>query len=174
MRLIRRCSHSDFETIYSIIYDAAQAYRHVIPADCWKAPYMHRDGLRREIDAAVDFWGYEEDDELLGVMAIQNVKDVSLIRHAYVRTAKQRHGIGAQLLIHLRVQTTRPLLVGTWADAHWAIQFYRRHGFRQVNNETKDNLLRRYWTIPERQIETSVVLADTKWFETPPNTSLLQ
>jgi N-acetylglutamate synthase-like GNAT family acetyltransferase len=166
MTLIRRCVNSDFEAIYSIINDAAQAYRGVIPADCWKEPYMSRDELRREIDAAVDFYGYEEDDELLGVMAIQNVKGVSLIRHGYVRTAKQRQGIGAQLLTHLRLQTTRPLLVGTWADAVWAIQFYSRHGFRQVNGETKDNLLRMYWTIPARQIETSVVLADMKWFQT--------
>jgi N-acetylglutamate synthase-like GNAT family acetyltransferase len=125
---------------------------------------MERDELRREIDASVVFWGYEEDDELLGVMGIQDVKDVSLIRHAYVRTAKQKQGIGARLLSHLRVQTTRPILVGTWADAIWAIQFYEGHDFRQVSKETKDHLLRRYWSIPERQIETSVVLADEKWF----------
>jgi len=163
--MIRKCDSSDFETIYAIINDAAQAYKGIIPADRWKEPYMSREELRREMDEGVVFWGYEEDHELVGVMGIQHVHDVMLIRHAYVRTAKRNHGIGARLLSVLREQTTHPILVGTWADAAWAIRFYEKHGFRLVSPEEKDQLLRRYWSIPERQIETSVVLADPKWFD---------
>lgn len=163
--MIRRCDNSELEVIYSIINDAAQAYKGVIPADRWKEPYMSRDELRREMDEGVVFWGYEEDDELVGVMGIQHVQEVTLIRHAYVRAAKRNHGIGAKLLSILREQTTRPILVGTWADAAWAIRFYEKHGFRPVSPEEKDRLLRRYWSIPERQIETSVVLANRKWFD---------
>jgi len=163
--MIRRCDNSELEVIYSIINDAAQAYKGIIPANRWKEPYMSRDELRREMDEGVVFWGYEEDDELVGVMGIQHVQEVTLIRHAYVRAAKRNHGIGAKLLSILREQTTRPILVGTWADAAWAIRFYEKHGFRPVSPEEKDRLLRRYWSIPERQIETSVVLADQKWFD---------
>jgi len=133
---------------------------------------MDQEELRRELAASVVFWGYEEDDQLLGVMGIQDVSDVSLIRHAYVRTSHQEQGIGAMLLACLREQTTRPLLVGTWADAVWAIRFYARHGFRQVNKRTKDHLLRRYWSIPDRQVETSVVLADEKWFKIHANETI--
>ena len=163
--VIRRCNNSEFDTIYEIINDAAQAYKGVIPADCWKEPYMSEDELRHEIDEGVAFWGYEEDRELVGVVGIQHVQDVALIRHAYVRTAKRNRGIGGRLLSNLRKQTTRPILVGTWADAVWAIRFYEKRGFRLVSREEKDRLLREYWSIPERQIETSVVLADQKWFD---------
>jgi len=163
--VIRRCVEGDFEAIYLIVNDAAQAYKDVIPKDMWKDPYMSRDELLREINEGVVFWGYEEDGGLLGVMGIQDVEDVSLVRHAYVRTARQGEGIGTSLLSHLRIQTTHPLLVGTWANAIWAIRFYQKHGFQLVTPRTKDRLLRRYWSIPERQIETSVVLADRKWLD---------
>lgn len=157
--MIRLCVDSDFETIYEIINDAAQAYQGVIPADCWKEPYMPREELRHEIDDGVQFWGYEE-GELVGVMGMQHVQDVTLIRHAYVRTARRNQGIGSQLLIYLRKRTTRPILVGTWADAVWAIRFYEKHGFRLVTGEEKNRLLGKYWSIPKRQVETSVVLAE--------------
>jgi N-acetylglutamate synthase-like GNAT family acetyltransferase len=160
---IRRCDGTDFEVIYSIINDAAQAYKGVIPGDCWKEPYMPKDELRHEIDDGVIFWGYEEDGEPAGVMGLQQIQDVTLIRHSYVRTVKQNKGIGRELLFHLLKQTTRPILVGTWADAVWAVRFYEKNGFQLVSKEEKDQLLKRYWTISERQIETSVVLADEKW-----------
>jgi len=163
--VIRQCDNSEFETVYEIINDAAQAYKGVIPADCWKEPYMSKDELRREVDEGVVFWGYEEDGDLVGVMGVQRVQDVTLIRHAYVRMAKRNQGIGGRLLSHLREQTTGPILVGTWADAVWAIRFYEKHGFRSVSLEEKDRLLSEYWSIPERQIETSVVLANRKWFD---------
>lgn len=163
--MIRLCDDSDFETIYSIINDAAGAYQGVIPPDRWQEPYMPKEELRHEMDAGVVFWGYEEDGELLGVMGIQHVRDVTLIRHAYVRTARQSQGIGGKLLAALRPQTTRPILIGTWADAVWAIRFYEKHGFRLVSSQEKERLLRKYWSIPERQIETSVVLAGPKWFD---------
>lgn len=163
--MIRQCHDSDFATIHAIINDSAEAYKGVIPADCWKEPYMSEDELRTEMDEDVRFWGYEEDGELIGVMGIQHVQDVTLIRHAYVRTVKRRQGIGEKLLSFLREQTTRPILLGTWADAGWAIRFYEKHGFRLVSPQEKDRLLRKYWTVPDRQIETSVVLADEKWRE---------
>lgn len=165
--MIRQCDSSEFEIIYEIINDAAQAYKGVIPGDRWKEPYMSKDELQHEIDEGVIFWGYEEDGELVGVMGIQHVQDVTLIRHAYVRTTKQNQGIGGILLSHLRKQTTRPILIGTWADAVWAIRFYEKRGFRLVSSEEKTRLLRKYWSVPERQIETSVVLADQKYFDTP-------
>jgi N-acetylglutamate synthase-like GNAT family acetyltransferase len=170
--MIRQCNNSDFETIYSIINEAAEAYRGVIPEDRWKAPYMDREELQHEIDAGVVFWGYEEDGTLIGVMGIQDVMDVTLVRHAYVRTARQNQGIGGTLLSELRNKTTRPLLMGTWSDAVWAVRFYERHGFRLVTPKEKTRLLRKYWSIPERQVETSAVLADQKWFDlgqTDPN-----
>ena len=160
--MIRRCDEDDFEAIHSIVNEAARAYEGVIPADYWQEPYMPREELRDEIDAGVVFWGYDEGGELTAVMGIQPVDDVTLIRHAYVRPAAQRRGIGSALLEALRAQTARPVLVGTWADATWAIRFYERHGFRLVSAEEKDRLLRRYWTVGERQIETSVVLADER------------
>jgi GNAT superfamily N-acetyltransferase len=163
--MIRRCDERDFELIWSIINEAAQAYKGVIPADRWTEPYMSRDELRHEIDEGVEFWGYEEDGSLTGVMGIQVVLDVTLIRHAYVRTARQRRGIGASLLTHLLALATTPVLIGTWADAFWAIRFYERYGFQVVDPKEKDRLLKKYWNVPERQIETSVVLADGKWRE---------
>jgi len=164
--MIRLCDESEFDTMVEIVNDAAQAYRGVIPGDRWKEPYMPREELRHEIDAGVVFWGYEEEGELIGVMGIQPVQDVTLIRHAYVRTAQQNRGIGGKLLAHLRTQTGRPALIGTWADAVWAVRFYEKHGFRMVSPEEKNRLLIKYWSIPERQVETSVVLADKKWFDT--------
>ena len=163
--MIRYCDNSDFEIIYSIINEAAEAYNGVIPEDRWKDPYMSRDELKHEIDDGVLFWGYEEDDELIGVMGIQNVQDVTLIRHSYVRTARQNQGVGEKLLSELRRQTDRPILIGTWADAVWAIRFYEKNGFRLISPEEKDRLLKKYWSIPGRQVETSVVLADQKWFD---------
>lgn len=162
--MIRQCHGSDFETIFSIINDAAKAYKGVIPPDRWKEPYMSRDELRHEMDDGVLFRGFEHRGELVGVMGIQHIKDVTLIRHAYVRSRRQKHGIGSELLVVLTGQTSRPLLIGTWAAAEWAIRFYEKHGFRMVSEGEKDLLLKKYWSIPERQVETSVVLADQKWF----------
>ena len=163
--MIRQCDNSEVELIYSIINDAAEAYKGVIPGDRWEEPYMSKDELQHEIDQGVVFWGYEQDGQLVGVMGIQHLQDVTLIRHAYVRAAKRNQGMGGKLLSSLRQQATRPLLVGTWADALWAIRFYEDHGFRLVSWEEKERLLRKYWSIPERQVETSVVLADQKWFD---------
>ena len=160
--MIRQCSSNDFETLYEIINDAAQAYKGVIPADRWREPYMPKAELEHEIDGGVAFWGYEEDGKLIGVMGIQHIQNVTLIRHAYVRTNKQVQGIGSKLLSHLRKQTTHPLLIGTWADAVWAIRFYEKHGFRLTSQGEKERLLKKYWSIPERQVETSVVLAERK------------
>jgi GNAT superfamily N-acetyltransferase len=157
--MIRRCDDDDFEAIHAIINDGAQAYRTIIPADRWTDPYMSIDHLRHEIDAGVGFWGYDEAGTLVGVMGLQDVQDVTLIRHAYVRTRNQGTGIGARLLAHLRERTTRPVLIGTWADAVWAIRFYEKHGFRLVGMDEKNRLLKKYWTVPDRQIEASVVLA---------------
>jgi GNAT superfamily N-acetyltransferase len=163
--MMRRCDDGDFELIWAIINDSAKAYKGTIPADRWTEPYMSRQELRRQIDEGVVFWGYEESGTLEAVMGIQQVHDVTLIRHAYVRTSSQKRGIGAKLLSHLRGLTTAPVLIGTWADAVWAIQFYEKFGFQSVGPQEKDRLLRKYWTIPERQIETSVVLADRTWWE---------
>jgi GNAT superfamily N-acetyltransferase len=164
--MIRRCDGRDFELIWTIVNDAAQAYKGVIPADRWDEPYMLADKLRHEIADGVVFWGCEEAGTLEGVMGLQRVQDVTLIRHAYVRTGIQKRGIGGCLLTHLQGLATNRLLVGTWADAAWAIRFYEKHGFQLVGAAEKDRLLRKYWAIPERQIETSVVLADAKWRDT--------
>lgn len=162
--MIRQCKHIEFEDLYAIINDAAQAYRGVIPADRWKEPYMSREHLRHEIDDGVVFWGYVGNGDLTGVMGIQDVQDVTLIRHAYVRTAFRGKGIGGVLLSGLKQMTARPALVGTWKAADWAVRFYEKHGFRLVTEQQKEQLLRTYWKIPERQVETSVVLADPVWF----------
>jgi GNAT superfamily N-acetyltransferase len=161
--MIRRCNEIDFETIWQIINDGAQAYKGVIPPDRWNEPYMSREELRHEMRDGVEFWGFLEDGELTGVMGIQPVKDVTLIRHAYVRTRRQIAGIGAQLLAHLRSLTNGPVLIGTWVDASWAIRFYEKHGFQLVGTDEKNRLLKIYWTIPDRQADTSVVLADRLW-----------
>jgi len=173
---IRPCSDADFSSMLAVINAAATAYDGVIPADRYGIPYMPADGLRDEIAAGVRFWGWDEDGELCGLMGSQDVDDVTLIRHAYVLPERQGRGVGSCLLEHLlrlrRVDGTpdaatapcnegpprRPLLVGTWADALWAVRFYERHGFRLVTPGENDRLLRRYWHIPERQVETSVVL----------------
>jgi GNAT superfamily N-acetyltransferase len=155
---IRPCSERDFASLRHVINAAATAYAGVIPADRYHVPYMSADELRDEIAAGVRFWGWFEEGDLAGAMGIQDVGDVTLIRHAYVTPARQGAGIGSRLLAHLLSLPHRPLLVGTWADAGWAIRFYERHGFRLVTPQEKDRLLRRYWTIPERQVETSVVL----------------
>ena len=163
--MTRPCDTRDFELIYDIINDGAQAYKDIIPRDRWKEPYMSRSELQHEMDEGVAFWGYEENGRMAGVMGIQPVHDVTLIRHAYVRTASQGRGIGTHLLSHLRTLTSGPVLIGTWAAAVWAIRFYEKHGFQLVSLHAKDHLLRRYWNIPQRQAETSVVLADAKWLE---------
>jgi GNAT superfamily N-acetyltransferase len=159
MSAIRPCRDDERGAILEIVNSAADAYRGVIPADRWHEPYMPADELAGEIAAGVAFWGYEAGGALQGVMGIQPVRDVDLIRHAYVSPAVQRGGIGGALLEDLAGRSTRPILVGTWAAADWAVRFYRRHGFELVSPERKAALLREYWTIPERQIETSVVLS---------------
>ncbi len=156
--MIRRCSDHERGAILAIVNAAAEAYRGVIPADRWHEPYMPASELDGEIAAGVEFWGYEDDGALLGIMGIQPVRDVDLIRHAYVTPASQGRGVGSALLEHFARSSERPMLVGTWVAAEWAIRFYRRHGFEPVTREQTAELLRAYWTIPERQIETSVVL----------------
>jgi N-acetylglutamate synthase-like GNAT family acetyltransferase len=163
--MIRRCDNHHFELIWAIINDGARAYKGVIPADCWTEPYLSNKKLQDEIDEGVVFWGYEETGTLVGVMGLQQVRDVTLIRHAYVRTSSQKRGIGTHLLSHLRELAKGPVLIGTWADAAWAIRFYEKHGFQIVSAQEKERLLRQYWTVPERQIATSVVLADPMWRE---------
>ena len=155
--MIRRCTSNDIPTIDSIINEAAEKYRGVIPADCWHEPYMSRADLEREIAAGVAFSGWDEHGELVGVMGVQRVKDATLIRHAYVRTAQQGQGIGGKLLKACS-EVNGTLLIGTWADASWAIRFYQSHGFRLAPQDEKNRLLTTYWTISPRQRDTSVVL----------------
>jgi N-acetylglutamate synthase-like GNAT family acetyltransferase len=164
--MIRQCRSDEFGVIGEIINDAAQAYQGVIPEDRWHEPYMSQAELEEQVKQGVIFWGMEQDGKLMGVMGIQPVQDVTLIRHAYVFTACRNRGIGSGLLRHLRTLTARPILIGTWAAAVWAVAFYEKHGFRKVSLAEKDRLLKKYWSIPDRQIETSVVLADDKWFGT--------
>jgi len=156
---IRPCTAADLPQMFSIINDAAQAYKGVIPADRWHEPYMPMDELKAQLADGITFSGYEEDGALLGVMGIQDKGDVKLIRHAYVKTTARRKGIGEKLLKHLQATTSKPVLIGTWRDAAWAIRFYEKNGFRCTSREETARLLRKYWSIPERQIETSVVLA---------------
>ena len=156
--MIRACAAADVPVIDSIINEAAEKYRGVIPADCWHEPYMSRAELEREIAAGVNFSGWEDGGELLGVMGVQRVKDATLIRHAYVRTVQQGKGIGGKLLQALSAQVDGKLLIGTWADASWAIRFYQGHGFRLVTDQEKNHLLNTYWSISPRQRDTSVVL----------------
>ena len=160
MSAIRSCANDEVTTILSIVNSAAEAYRRVIPPDRWHEPYMSQAELRGEISAGVAFVGYEINGELVGVMGTQSVRDVDLIRHAYVRPDHQRHGVGAALIEHLQRQKSRQRLVGTWAAASWAIAFYQRHGFVLCSQERATELLHTYWTVPDRQIETSVVLAN--------------
>jgi len=156
--MIRPCTASDIPDIFGIVNDAARAYQGVIPADRWHEPYMPLTDLEQEINHGVKFWGYEENHRLVGVMGMQPVRDVTLIRHAYVKTAMRHHGIGGQLLNHLLRQIEGRILVGTWRAADWAVRFYEKHGFQLVGEAEKNRLLGTYWQIPERQIETSVVL----------------
>jgi N-acetylglutamate synthase-like GNAT family acetyltransferase len=162
--LIRPLRNDEVEPALAIINEAARAYQGVIPADCWCEPYMPEEELRVEIAAGIDFWAYEADGAILGVMGRQPLTEVTLIRHAYVDPAVQQQGIGAQLLGHVLQGVNAPVLVGTWAAAWWAIRFYEKHGFKLVTPLVKDRLLRRYWTISDRQVETSVVLGDERWF----------
>jgi len=154
--MMRICQPSDTQRIYFIINEAAKAYEGVIPADCYHQPYMPRDELQREMKR-ISFFGWEVNGELVGLMGVEPVKDVTLIRHAYVLPQCQRRGIASQLINHLKgLATTSRLLVGTWTDAQWAIDLYEKHGFKLLPD--KDELLKTYWDIPQRQIETSVVL----------------
>jgi len=162
--MIRKCEAADFQEIFEIVNDAAEAYRGIIPADRWNDPYMPEDKLRHEIDDGVVFWGLEAGGRLVGVMGLQDVGDVYLVRHAYVRTSERRGGIGGALVKALYEKTSKPTLIGTWAAADWAVRFYEKYGFKMVDTETKNRLLKTYWTIPERQVETSVVLADERWW----------
>ena len=163
--MIRICSDSDLQTIFDIINDAAVAYKDVIPADRWHEPYMPLAELRQEIADGVVFWALENEGELLGGMGIQDKGDVALIRHAYVRTRLHKQGIGDQLLRHLEGLTTKPILVGTWKAASWAVSFYQKNDYVMVSEKEKNRLLQKYWSIPERQIETSVVLANKAWVD---------
>jgi N-acetylglutamate synthase-like GNAT family acetyltransferase len=160
---IRPCGTADLPAIFSIVNDAAQAYRGIIPADRWHEPYMPLEELKQQIREGVEFWGCEAAGEIVGVMGIQDRGDVCLIRHAYVQTAHRRKGIGDQLLQHLEAMAAKPILIGTWSAAAWAIRFYEKNGYRLLARAEVDRLLRRYWTISERQIETSVVLANARW-----------
>jgi N-acetylglutamate synthase-like GNAT family acetyltransferase len=164
---IRPSDKADVAQILAIINDAAVAYRGVIPADRWHEPYMSADDLNSEIASGVDFWVAEQDGHLLGVMGIQDKGDVALVRHAYVASTAQRSGVGTKLLRHVESLVDKPILIGTWAAASWAIEFYRRNGFSVVTIDEKDRLLRTYWSIPVRQIETSVVLANSRWTANP-------
>ncbi len=166
--MIRHCTDNEFDRILAIINEAAQVYKGIIPDDRWNDPYMPAEELADEITAGVNFSGYEIPRVgLVGVMGVQFVEDVALIRHAYVVPEHQRSGIGSSLLIWQCARLNRPVLVGTWADAKWAITFYQQHGFKPVPISEKSTLLRRYWTISDRQIETSVVLADANWYLLP-------
>jgi GNAT superfamily N-acetyltransferase len=162
---IRRCRNDERDFMLMIVNTAAEAYRGVIPADCWHEPYMQAIEFDQEVTAGIEFWGYEASGELLGVMGVQPVREVDLIRHAYVLPASQGHGVGAALIRHLRNRSARRMLVGTWSAASWAIRFYQRHAFQLLPPERAAALLRSYWTIADRQIETSVVLANPPFEE---------
>ncbi len=157
--MIRPLQPQEIDVALAIINQAAQAYKGVIPADCWQEPYMPEEELHAEIAAGVEFASCMGAGDLLGVMGQQDKGEVTLIRHAYVHPQAQRQGVGARLLNHLMEEISGPVLVGTWAAAWWAIRFYEKHGFKLVDPETKDRLLRTYWTISDRQVETSVVLS---------------
>ena len=163
--LIRDSVEADLVPMLAIVNEAAQAYRGAIPVDRWREPYMPADELVEEIAAGVRFWVAEQEGRVLGVMGLQDKGDVALVRHAYVTPTIQRKGVGTRLLRHVEGLADKPILIGTWADASWAIEFYRRNGFTVVPNADKDALLLKYWSIPARQVETSVVLADGRWME---------
>ena len=161
--MIRKCTEDDLPALYAIINDAAQAYKGAIPEDRWHEPYMPMQELRQEIRDGIQFWGYESEGKLIGVMGIQDKGDVNLIRHAYVKTSRRGRGIGSRLLRHLEQMTGKPILIGTWAAATWAIRFYEKKGYRILSRTDTERLLRQYWSIPDRQIATSVVLANAAW-----------
>ena len=162
--MIRRCDSNDTQQIWEIINDGAQAYRGVIPSDCLRDPYMLKANLQREIEEGVRFWAYQNGGSLLAVMGLQSVQDVTLIRHAYVRSNNQKQGLGGHLLSRLCAMADGPILVGAWKDASWAIGFYEKFGFRSVPVQMKTFLLKKYWNVSDRQIEMSVVLANPEWF----------
>src|SRR6267142_1206490 len=166
--MIRKSVDNDFTAMLAIINNAARAYRGVIPADRWHEPYMPADELSEEIASGVVFWVAEREGQLAGLMGIQDKGEVALVRHAYVAPDTQRSGVGTTLLRYVQSLTDKPILIGTWAAASWAIEFYRRNGFTVVSTTQKNRLLRKYWSIPARQVETSVVLADRRWMESQP------
>jgi GNAT superfamily N-acetyltransferase len=161
--MIRRMEERDAGEVFRVVNEASQAYRGVIPADRWHEPYMPMEELRDEIAAGVEFYVYAEDGPVRAVMGIQDRGEVTLIRHAYTLPSLQKSGMGTALIRHLLSLTPKPVLVGTWAAAWWAIRFYERNGFRLTGKREKDMLLKRYWNIPGRQVATSVVLADEKY-----------
>ncbi|WP_321479659.1 GNAT family N-acetyltransferase [uncultured Bacteroides sp.] len=158
--MIRKCLNSEMNIICEIINDASIAYKNHIPTDRWKEPYMPISELKHEISQGIIFYCYEEKGEILGVMGIQDVLDVTLIRHAYIRTSSRQKGIGSKLLQHLIENQEKRILIGTWKAATWAIDFYQKHGFHMTSEEEKNTLLKKYWNIPDRQVETSVVLSN--------------
>jgi len=159
----RKGTDEDFGEIFNIINDAAIAYKGVIPPDQWHEPYMTKEELKTQIEEGVSFSCYVEHEEIIGVMGIQDKTEVELIRHAYVRTKRRNKGVGSLLLRELITGSTKPILIGTWKAADWAIRFYQKHGFYLVDEEEKNRLLKKYWAIPDRQAETSVVLVDEKY-----------
>jgi len=161
--MIKRCSDVELESILSVINDAAQAYYGVIPQDAWHEPYMTIDELKSEIRSGVQFWGYYVKESLVGVMGIQDKKDVTLIRHAYVCTSERRNGLGTKLLEHLEEYSKNPILIGTWEDATWAIEFYKKNGYRLILGYERGMLLEKYWTVSTKQAGASVVLANAQW-----------
>jgi N-acetylglutamate synthase-like GNAT family acetyltransferase len=160
---IRRTAAEDIPAMYEIINDASSAYKGHIPDDCWHEPYMSMDELEKQITEGIEFYCYVDGDEIIGVMGIQKRGEVCLIRHAYVRTQKRKGGIGTKLLHYLYTLTDAPVLIGTWKAAVWAIDFYKKNGFTLVSESEKDALLARFWHVPPRQVESSVVLVDERW-----------
>jgi N-acetylglutamate synthase-like GNAT family acetyltransferase len=161
--MITKCNENDFNEIYEIINDASIAYKGIIPVDRWHEPYMPKEELEKQIGEAVEFWKFMKDEKTLGVMGIQFKEGATLIRHAYVRTTERQKGIGGKLLNHLISMSETPVLIGTWADAKWAIDFYLKHDFRLLEEQERNKLLFKYWSVPVRQVETSVVLASKDW-----------
>lgn len=166
--MIRHCAAAECDSILTVINDAAQAYKGFIPDDCWHEPYMSREKLLLEIADGIEFWGYEEEGELLGVMGIQDRREVTLIRHAYVKTVRRHGGIGTRLLRYLEGLTDKPILIGTWLAATWAIAFYEKNGYRSLSREETNFLLGKFWTLSDLQLRTSIVLANGKWVSAGP------
>jgi N-acetylglutamate synthase-like GNAT family acetyltransferase len=169
--VIREAELTDILEICAVINDGASAYRGVIPEDRWHEPYMRADEVASEIEAGIQFSCYTEDGEILGVMGVQDKGHVVLIRHAYIRTAARRRGIGAELLSTLIHTTDKPILIGTWRAAEWAIDFYQKHGFEVLPDYKAQELLHKYWKVPTRQMETSVVLADQRFIAEESNSN---